>query len=287
MANNCLLTRLKGIATNDSLPKLDSFEIKSMTATDSVFKVTIKSSSNVKIKARGNGYLADTIAELSINPKAEVSGTDFTCFLPATEFTFDVFNKFAITEFFFEKRNMSDARGGDGVKQNCVNIADLAMSPITNYQIYIGGIQAENPSIANLPMSNTKRFFLQQSNIGSVGNSDIAQFAASPMAALYLSNYITGKIEDLVAAWVNNTYGLATARTSGSNVTLSPSNTLQNITFYGNVINGNALGSNGSLNWNGTSYISVVGASKVFAKGATADQISAWEGAGKTVVVIS
>jgi hypothetical protein len=42
-----------------------------------------------------------------------------------------------------------------------------------------------------------------------------------------------------------------------------------------------------SINWTSNSHIWVVVGSKIYAKGATAEEISAWEGQGKTVIVIS
>lgn len=72
MANDCLVTKLKGVIDNDSLAKLGSIKINATykeNATDNDLALLLRATEPIKVIAKGNGCVATSIAGLANEDK--------------------------------------------------------------------------------------------------------------------------------------------------------------------------------------------------------------------------
>jgi hypothetical protein len=301
MNENCLKVTLRAVVQNDSLPVFGGIIITPKALSNAYYKLVIKSISAVTVKAKGNAHLADTIAELVTNTKTQVSGTSFTCYLPGEDAVFEIDKRDAITDFTFEECNSSGGRLTTPIKKECFDIANVrymtslkmisfsgtcygdlsALKDVVSItsMAYLSYCDYNNTSLDNLP-PNANALYIQGSNIGEDDQNETGGnlYKLGKMArvdTINTNDHVNGSIESLVASFVEN------GRSSGTINTFIAVGS-ENVSF------GAFYMARFKLVWKGVTKITAtnVTGTTVWVKGATAEEIAAWQQAGKTVNIV-
>ena len=102
---NCLVTKLKAVVNNESLPKFGiiSFNVVNSTGySENVCKLSLKAAQQVKLEIDGDGYMASTFAGLS-NPsqrtKEMVIEPSDSIYFSNGPYKVNLYNKYGIVDF--------------------------------------------------------------------------------------------------------------------------------------------------------------------------------------------
>lgn len=311
--NNCLVTTLKGAAQNNNLEYFGALRVNvsaEASGSESKQSLTIQpvSGKNLKITVIGNtGYFATSYAGLS-DPSSRLTSLTVsdttTIYVANMNFSILISEKYNIKRFTLQIDSIMgiDIAGleySQGLFDVIVptpnvsgNIAKLPASidtitiPYSKVTGEISSIRASNLHQLKINSTNIEGTLDDLSqylslevftgNLGTLITGDISDIAnLSSLRQFNAPPKVTGTIEGFVAAAISNN------RNSGTINTLLCNSKIK----FGQ----NTIGSSESyaLTWNTANYITMVGNSKVYAKGATAEEITAWENAGKTVVIVS
>ena len=280
----CLVTRLKGVVNNDSLPLLGVLRIKAIERSETIsdskqYRIGFAFNKPTTIRVDGNGYFATSAADLNDESKRY---TEFEVPVNANEtyfyFKHDTYNiyiddKYALTKIFCSTET--------GSKKTIfeINVEDFEGCQALNrmFLTYCG----EGRAIGTI---NAKAAYLPTINGINIGGTSIISNTAVLGKAISLTNltvYLsesTGSFEEFVSTQCEN------GNTSGE--IPNSGGTLVKWTFGGVKQRTGGTG-NSVISWVGTEKIIVIYSdAHVYAKGATAEEIAAWENAGKTVHVI-
>lgn len=264
----CLLTKLRGSASNVELPKLGAMNItitQNPSLSGGVIDIYIKPSETIKV----SGYCSTGSDSPDTYQTVEIQSGQQTLHCKNIDQVIEIENKYALQRIepvtsankYYIAINANDLEYTEQLE-----VVDAIIS---------GRLAALNKSTLlriNASDSPITGVLSDLSNAVELGRIDISK------------TNIFGTIEDFVSGQV------ASGRNSPSNPILSLGLLFQ-VKFGGNNY-GRSFDSFG-LTWNMTSKI-IVGLggrnesswTTVYAKGATSEEISAWQQAGKTVVVI-
>lgn len=288
------IIRLNNAVNNDKLPYLYGtlFDVvkQDETVTDSMSRIGFMFNKPTKVKAIGNGYLSSTfeglgdessrVKELTI----PVSSTRTYVYVSNDNFQLLVTDKNSLTQIActsgtgskgtLVKVDIEELKHVQGLTYIVLSFSGRGnghFGNITGDAAYLDTVETINCSYSNIGVD--------LSVIGKAPN--IKNFSFYRSAA-----NITGSVEEFVAEQVN------LGRTS-PNSSIAVSGILGYAAFGGKIHIPNTT-ANEFLTWNGVNKIIVYhGAStpaactSIYAKGATSSEISAWEAAGKTVVVVT
>lgn len=293
---NCLVTKLKESVQNDNLSILGALTMRVNAATSPTdnqrrLQLVVEENETVKITAVGGNFTKDGVSMNNltiVNADGQVS-----LYFDNANFKAVIDNKYGIRGISTDPNSILSFDVSELVcpkvsqialqsqltkgNINDMNLPALIQTRFTNSTHITGNISAFNTcnSCTSLVLSDCSNI---SGNIDSVGNlTSLATIAIE-------GTNVEGTIEGFVAGQVN------AGRTSTSNTIIC--NGFASHCTFGGVIRS---GSNRSfLEWNGTSKITLYAGNSTFAncnyiyaKGATAEEIAAWEGTGKTVTVIS
>lgn len=288
MANTCLVTRLKAAIQNDDLPLFDTIKLSSVSSTataENSYRIRlIAANEGVVIKVNGNGYFATTFANLSDETKrmtetTVTSSSGKNLFFAKGDYDVFIQNAHNIVSLIAE---------GNSSNRSVfkLNLSELKNNPgIITLQANQSSVYGD---INDIPSTLTD--FMVAATPTVTGNFNTVASRVVFSNRIYISGTgITGSIEGLVAGQV------AQGVTEGN---LNVRGILGVLTFGGIIQNASVIGER--LEWNGTDRIlvgcltsssinppaSMDDANVIYAKGATSSEISAWETAGKTVVVV-
>lgn len=304
MANNCLQTTLKSVVQNDNLIKIGEMfltvkSIDSPTATQSGVRF-ITGAGAVTLTAPGL-YLATSFEGLTSEPKSTITipaNTMQSIYFANGNYKVILSNKYAlvtleslsadyagivswgINEVIYNNTKNFDMTCNKGCYGDISNINANSSFGFRQFRANNSPITGDIAGFSNstnctsIELTNCEEI---KGNIKSLGsliniNSLLLRFTG-----------VTGTIEEFVAAQV------AAGRTSCSNLKCWYILSGTNVTFGGQHFSGAY-----NLKWenSGNKIImsdepTIEAANKIWAKGATAEEIAAWEQAGKTVVVVS
>lgn len=290
MANKCLVTRLKAAIQNDDLPLFDTVRLnavtKTSTARTSNFRlgITIESDSEVTVRVDGDGYFANTFAELSDETKrmTSVKISSTTKNLYFKNGTYNVYLQEAHNLRSINIEGYSSS--GDGSLFH-LNLAELVNAP--GLTMLRASQSTTYGSISYLP--STINDLMVNKSYGEI-TGDITAIANKCILSNRLwieGTGISGSIEGLVAGQVSQGVEEYTSyKYDGGNLSstlLAKTLTIGGISPVVNI---------SYVSWSGNNRIicadnvELNSATTIYAKGATSSEISAWEAAGKTVVVI-
>ena len=289
MSNKCLITRLKAVIQNDDLPIFDTIKLPSVSSTataTNAYRIRVTTADDgIILKTNGSGYFATTYANLSDETKrlTEVA-------ISSTSQKSYFFSKGDYGVFIQKAHNLRELTLEGASVSLCVfrlGLSELRNNPgITVLQANQSSVYGD---VHDIP--STIYDFMVSGCSNVTGNIDDVAKRVHFTKRLWISNTgITGSIEGLVAGQV------AQGATSGS---LNVRGILGVLTFGGIIQRESIIGER--LEWDGNDRIlvgcltsssanppaSMDAADVIYAKGATAEEIAAWEQAGKTVVVIT
>ena len=255
MANNCLVTKLKGTVDNKNLPKLGEFIIHTTQRTitnpslQQGLGIGCKAGEQVAVRILGNGYLADTVEGLEGSTLKEYIVTSPGKKLFFTNGNYDIYigNKYNCPII-----STNDTENNyKPIFQ--LNLDELAYSPLTILSAYFtdtyGSIDsfknittlerieltlADHEASGNIESLLGSKDVLQKMVFGVMPNiivraSDIGKFTALTDFNVYGAT-CSGSVEEIVAGQIDN------GRTPGDNVMRCPG-LLRAFTFGGNLYN--------------------------------------------------
>lgn len=270
---NCIVKKYRGKVNDNSLIKYDILVLnilKDSTGTTTEGRMYIQGIEDMTVKVVGSGAIAFTSAELISDPKTELTVT-----------------RGLQKAVYYKVNSGSDYQIEIKSKYN-IN----KLQCVTPEFLYVDFSQLEY-------LENLLILQLKSQNFSSEMDFDCSHLVSLinlmvipdnlvinietlkncvDLESVELNAYAHGDVEALVSGFVSNGRSSETTGLSISNINYS------HITFGDNY-----LVNNGKLTWNGTSKITFIttNVNKVYCKGATAEEIAAWEQAGKTVFVIS
>jgi len=255
-------------------------------------------------------FINDTVSSPNLNLEVNIDDLKYA---PITEFA-SAGNHYVVGDIAaFAGKSMSIfSLEGTYVSGQLKSIDDITM--LNDARINLKSVHALEGSLADWPSQASGALYLTnpckitgtfadianktdiaQINLSSIRTiagsiNDLAKLTKLWEIAIYgnLGDY-NGSIEAFVAGQIAN--GRTTAiLNDAEHPTISLANVLKFATFGGNVLNvdGRAI-----LTWESANKIVIYGGTAaeptgyIYAKGATAEEIAAWEQAGKTVVVIN
>lgn len=262
---NCLITTLKGVVDNNTLPvfgelKLTANQISGTIIANQV-RLRIRSIKATELHVDGDGYFANSYADLSDVSKRKTSieipaNTNVDCYFKNDNYNIYIMDKYSIAAI---------------VTFTISNYADETLFGI---------------SLDSLEFSTEIDYL---SLIGSHNSGDIAKLGRMTKVNTLIfgmanTTQIVGAVEDFVAGQIAN--GRTTVTTSNfikTNMTRCPG-----ITFGGRYLKQN---SQGILTWESTSKIAIYGSGDtleqctyVMERGYNAAEIAAWQAQGLTVI---
>lgn len=309
MSTNCLVTKLKGTVVNDSLVKLGALRLNTSEVTGTYASeprcrlLYVRAvEENIKVKAYDGGFfsrntdLSNPMTELTITP----ADMYVELYFSNANYRVDIENKYKLyylglgihrgTKFFgnvytseLAYMNRLDAISGDSYIGPLSDIGDKVKFEILNCEG-----SAISGNIADLS-EYTRLITLTLFGNAVNGNiSDISNLTNLIHMSLGVTN-VGGEIQDFI-----------TGQISAGRTTVSPGDFDITSTFYRNnvtigghkyelLVGYNYIWWDSASKWvitNGTTS-GYQNATTIYAKGATAEEIAAWESAGKTVIVIS
>lgn len=284
-----IITRLNAVVQNDKLPIFDTIKLPSVTSTatsSNVYRIRVTTADDgIILKVDGSGYFATTYANLSDETKrmTEVA-------ISSTSQKSYFFSKGDYGVFIQKAHNLRELTLEGQGSSLCVfrlSLSELRNNPgITILQANQSTVYGD---VRDIPSTIYDFMVAGCSNV--TGNIDDVAKRVHFTKRLWISSTgITGSIEGLVAGQV------AQGATSGS---LNVRGILGVLTFGGIIQRTSVIGER--LEWDGNGRIlvgcltssganppaSMDNANVIYAKGATSSEISAWEAAGKTVVVVT
>ena len=290
MANKCLVTRLKAAIQNDDLPLFDTIKLHSVSSTtnyEAAYRLKLSTANEgVVVKVNGNGYFATTFANLSDETKRMTETT-----MASSSIKYLYFAKGDYDVFIQNAHNIVTL-GGEGSLPDNRNVFELDLAELKNNPGIVS-LQSSQGStygdINNIPSTLTDVMVAATPTVTGNFNTVASRVVFSNRIWISVTG-ITGSIEGLVAGQV------AQGATEGN---LNVRGILGVLTFGGIIQRTSIIGER--LEWNGNDRIlvgcltssginppaSMDAADVIYAKGATSSEISAWEQAGKTVVVIT
>lgn len=320
---NCLIQSLKGNVNNPSLPKVGALKLKivNSTAQSSLSKqgVVINAVGDTRVETTGSGYFGKgSLADMETHHYTDETFSD-----PTGNFVFsegdyyvNVFNKYNIKGFRVNSNtssiinvNIDELKYSINLEELVVsknsygdvaNLAELTLLTVCNLSSSLiegnTSVFADKTSLTELQLTNSKvtgdiEDFANLTALTdlrcaatAIGGDISSLGKLTSLTTLNLrSSKVRGSVEGFVAAQIEN------GRTSVS----TPISTPQILTYatFGDNLYSEAT--NSWLKWessskitvfaNGTSYSDAL---NIYAKGATAEEIEAWEQAGKTVIEI-
>ena len=258
--NNCLVTKLSGNVDANNFPVYGEivFTVAPTTISDANkqqrFSIAAATGKSITVSVKsGTGVLATSAANLVNDPKQSitVSGVVTSIYFSNAAMEIAITSKYDIEAIeFYATSGVAPALSFD--------LSDLSyLTKLETLKVrYVTGIGGTLEDLARL------------TSLNSVG---------------FMDTHVSGTIEGFVAAQIGNGRATETTGIVWQNITRT------NETFGGN----HYTTVTGLLTWDSASKITIYNASTkesattVYAKGATAGEISAWESAGKTVVVVS
>lgn len=320
MANDCLVTKLKGVVNNPNLPKLGELIIRfNATATPTnwgimrSFQPTATEGITISVDGDGcftnlgNTITAESISERSTYPLTTItlpagSSESLLYFYPGSSYNIHVQSKYALK-----------ALGGIGLVTSAP-IESLDDIKYLNEELFvlwnpIAGMTGDISTLLRYP--NIQYVELNKNNLtGDV--SILAGLTNVKDLVLWGNTELTGRLEDLgpltqatninlsgegmkvtgsIDAFVQSQIAHGRTSTEGAPVEVDWA---VNFCTFGNLQPQSDKGYQ-YIEWTSASHIVVYqnnvagwqNAQKIFAKGATAQEIAAWEAAGKTVVEVS
>lgn len=289
MSNKCLVTRLKAAIQNDDLPLFDTvkFEVISSTSTKATnWKIGFAvhdAEEGIVVKVDGNGYFATAYADLSDETKRMTQ----TTISSATTIIYLYFASGPYNVYVSNAHNIKDIsiEGANESAISCIKL-DLTELRNSNNLLQLRASQGRvSGAISNVPSTmNDLMLRYCQDVYGNI--NDIAYKCIFSERLWIHYSGITGRVEDLVAGQVSQGVDTYTSRKFGN---FGSIRTGKNLTFGGTTPTVEFH----YFSWSGTSRIiaadvtPIENATTIYAKGATSSEISAWEAAGKTVVVIT
>lgn len=284
MANQCLVTRLKAAIQNDNLPLFNTIKLTAHSITSNVellsrLRISTYGGDGVTIKVDGDGYFATSYANLSDETKrltettvTSTSSTGVDFFFKKGEYNVLLYNANNIKKIMINgqtasgyvtvlQADLSEFKNNPGINQ-----LDLNLSSAT------GSINDLPSTIHILYLSNTPNV---------IGNLDELARRCTFTNIFITNTGIIGSVENFVAGQISQGVTESTISQRGFGTRL---------TFGGIVRN---IEDSKCLSWTGTDKIiigddtTVEASTSIWVKGATSEEISAWEAAGKTVVVIT
>lgn len=285
MSNKCLVTRLKAAIQNDDLPLFDTvkFEVISDTSTQANnWRIGLSvhdAEEGIVVKVDGNGYFTNAYADLSDETKRMTQTT-----ISSTAFKNLYFAPGPYNVYVSNAHNIKDI-SIEGVNKSCIKL-DLTELRNCNNLLSLRASQGRvSGAISNVPSTMNDLMFRLCTDV--YGNIKDIAYRCIFSERLWIQNSgITGRVEDLVAGQVSQGVDTYTSRLFGN---FGSIRTGTNLTFGGTTPTVEFH----YFSWSGTSRIiaadvtPIENATTIYAKGATSEEISAWETAGKTVVVIT
>ena len=295
---NCLVTQLKGDTQNDNLPIFGELVLQAKKITIPDGKVLqgenvmlqFNQTDYLTVSVDGDGYFATSfdglddpsqrMTSFTYNPGTETSIT--TLFFKNDNYNVHFSNKYAI-HLIWTYCDRSNNKHPETLLD--MDLAKLEyMTSLKRLILNYSGAKthgnilslASCPNIVDFMMANCPRI---EGNITSIANK-------LKLSSLFIYlTAITGSIEDVVTGQIEQ--GVVTG-------TISARGLASQLTFGGSIQTSD-YDSGAVLYWNTASKIyfglgnsaNINSCTTIYAKGATAEEISAWENAGKTVHVIS
>lgn len=305
MSNNtCLVTKLKGTVNNNSLEKLGYVRIKArqLASTSNLVSRLYITTNNTPttVKIIGNGYFTEAYDAPESARKTEAtyqSTIPTTIFLSNGDYEIEISNKYNISVSFvaametiavipwdklgvMPKQTEVTPNSGSPIDLSCVPVNFPNLKSIELTGDFVSG---DTSSIKD--MTTLTRLKLQWAARLTGSVADFAKLVNLVQLTLP-GTQITGSIEDFVAGQVAN------GRTSVEAGVFSTYGVLNRLTFGGTLY---GINESGFIAWDGASKIilytgnsvSYEQATTIYAKGASASEISAWEQASKTVIQVS
>lgn len=279
----CLVTRLKAAIQNDDLPLFNTIKLTTHSITPNVellaqLRISTYGGDGVTIKVDGDGYFATSYANLSDETKRLTETTVTSTSSTGVDF---FFKKGVYNVYLYNASNIKKIRINGQTSTGKVTVLQLDLSEFKNnpgiQQLDLNQASATG-SINDLPSTIS---ILYLSNTPTIGNLDELARRCVITNIFIANTSITGSVENFVAGQVSQGVTELTILQRGFGTRL---------TFGGIVRN---IENDKCLSWTGTDKIiigndaTVEASTSIWVKGATAEEISAWEQAGKTVVVIT
>lgn len=286
MANKCLVTRLKAAIQNDGLPLFDTIKLQATERSSSntqTFKLGVRTyEDGITIRVDGDGYFANAFADLSDETKRMTETT-----VIQQNSTRSFYFKSGVYNVYIQNAHNLRLISIEGQLRTNLNFFRLDLTELKNNP-GIKTLQANQSNIygniGDIPSTVTDLMILDSPAV--YGNiRDMA--TKSVFVRVWLGGtLVTGSIEDFVAGQVSQgaeeytsyLIGKFSSTLFGKNLTIGGTSPSVDICY---------------LSWSGTNRIiaadktPIDDATTIYAKGATSEEISAWETAGKTVVVIT
>jgi hypothetical protein len=286
--SNCLVTKLKGRVDNDNLPKNGEFKLEVLDGSNGIGLFISNTDTSKGLYVTGNLTVDGGSSSDYKTTAYTIEGTTGYIHIP-------------------NKYTLSKLKGKDGTAKERLlfnlkdlkymnNLAELIIPGSQNVKgdiAYFGQlpniekIQLDGPYIyGNIKsLKNSTQLTSVIITYSEIINGDIADLGnlTSLISFTFFGTSVGGSLESFVAGQISH----------GRTATASPilaRRLLQYITFGGNKY----IEDWSFITWESASKIVVYCGSqefadcnKIYAKGATAEEIAAWEQAGKTVTIIS
>lgn len=279
----CLVTRLKAAIQNDDLPLFNTIKLTTHSISPNAellarLRISTHGGDGVTIKVDGDGYFATSYANLSDETKRLTETTVTTTSSTGVNF---FFKKGAYNLYLYNASNIKKIMINGQSSSGLVTVLQVDLSEFKNnpgiMQLDLNQASAAG-SINDLPSTISILYLLNTPNV--TGNLDeLARKCV--FTNIFIGNTsITGSVENFVAGQVSQ---------GVTELTISQRGFGTRLTFGGIVRN---IENDRCLSWNGTDKIiigndtTVEASTSIWVKGATSEEISAWEAAGKTVVVV-
>lgn len=312
---NCLVTKLKESVNNDNLSKLGELKFsvtKGNITNPNQQELRLSTNDKIHVRVNGNGGFAKSVAELSTpltdldiyNTDGEVTlyfiNDDYNVFISNKE---SIVNLKMMTVTTILSVNSNEFAGATSLETLFANmVGDIKYlkysSSLADVRLPLQGstygnlFEALNPSGATLALFNSPENSytgdVSESNLTRIetfvfdGSKIVGDIANLPpmnyLAVLSINSDISGTVESFVA---KQKQGRATLTNP-----ISMSSLLNTISFGGNKYQENYAQ---YLLWDDHKIVVYAGSSdytlapRIYAKDATAQEIEAWQAAGKTV----
>lgn len=293
---NCLVTKLKSEVNNNNLERFDKIHLRLVPAPSPRRWVVKNITQNFKVE--GNGAIALSVAELETDPKTELTVTagnsEVNVYFSNTT-TYDVYisNKSNLTYYNSNVvNNIEDVEWCLGLTYISAdwgymtgNIRALSkLTELRTISIAINDLEGNLSSLSELTKV-TSIDFTRNTPGNLTGNiASLAKLTSLTNISFFNAGTFTGSYDEFVYGQVDNGRASARIKIHALPIYKFFDTTLPNVTM-------------GYLEWNTKAKIIIYAtlsnqddyttASRIFAYGATAEEIAAWEQAGKTVVIVS
>lgn len=295
MANKCLVTKLNGMVNNDNLPILGALtvKVKSVTSpTDNQRKltITVAETETVKVKAVGGSFTKNGVSmtELTLNNSDGV----VVLYFSNGDYKVNIENKYGILTLQTAENSIISFNLDEFVLPKTLSI--VAMS------------SGNTGSIDNIKLEDSANVISLKDNTNISGNiSSLSGYTSLIYLNLRNCAGISGDIEslggmpslttiDIYGTSIGGTIeGFVAAQVAAGRTSVAPfsANGISRCSFGGST---HVDASRANIGWDSASKITIYTGSPIvsecttiYAKGATAEEIAAWEQAGKTVTVVS